>query len=95
MIKRDIKFPKYFPGIKFFNFADRKLYIIRWTGTKDKQKFAVFDLEGKFLKKALVPFYMKDTILPYAYAIGNGILYQLVENKDTEGKWDLHAADIK
>jgi hypothetical protein len=95
MIKRDIKFPKYFPGINFFNFADRKLYIIRWTGTKDKRKFAVFDLEGKFLKKALVPFYMKDTILPYAYAIGNGILYQLVENEDTDGKWDLYAADIK
>ena len=37
---------------------------------------------------------MKNLMTAYAYTIKNGIIYQLIENENNEGKWDLHATNI-
>ncbi len=94
-VKRDIKLNKYLPGIKLFLFADNKFYLIRWTSSDSKQDIAVFDLNGKLIKKAQTTFLMKDMMIPYAFTISNDLLYQLIENKDEEGNWDLFATPIK
>ena len=95
IIRMLIKFPEYFPGIRFFHVEDQKIYIIRWTGKEDKSEIDVFDLKGKLLKKALVPFFEKDAMMPYAYSINHGRLYQLVENEDNEEKWDFYVTEIE
>ncbi len=95
IIKRDSKFPKYFPPIKNFASADGKLYIIRWTGTMGTREIAEFDVKGNLLKKARIPFFMKDPFIAYAYSFNGGKIYQLVENENDEGKWDLLVEELK
>lgn len=91
--KKIIKFPKKFPGIRFFHIEAEKIYIIRWKAKNGKSDIWVFDLKGNFLKRVWMTFFEKDAMLPYAYSINNGKLYQLVENEDTE-KWELHITEI-
>ena len=93
-IKRDIKYYKYFPGIYNFMLADKKLYVFRWNDGSDNREISIFDLNGKLIKTTKKKFYMKDLMIPYAFTIKDGIIYQLVENEDDEGKWDLFATTI-
>lgn len=93
--KKAIKFPGYYPGIRFYNVDDKKVYVIRWKEKNGKSDIWVFDLKGNFIKRAWVKFFEKNPIIPNAYSIHKGKLYQLVENEDTEGKWDLYVTDIK
>lgn len=95
VIKKNLKFPGYFPGIRYFYLAEKKIYIIRWDEEDGKSLFFVYDLGGKVLKKAWMPFFKKDVIKPYSYSIKNGILYQLVEDEENEGEWHLYATEIK
>ncbi|HLP44706.1 MAG TPA: hypothetical protein VK469_02100, partial [Candidatus Kapabacteria bacterium] len=60
----------------------------------EKSEFYIFDIKGTFLKKIMLPLKEKDERLWYPYTIGNGKLYQLVEDEDTE-TWELHVTDIK
>lgn len=94
-IKRDLKLPDLYPGIRFFFAPDRELCIFRWTGEPGKLEVALFDLTGRFIKKAQVAIFMKNIIAPEALAISNHKIYQLVENEETEGQWDLHVMEIK
>jgi hypothetical protein len=94
-IKKVMKYPDHFPGIKLFYSADKKLYIFRWATQNNKQEIGIFDLNGKLLKNVQVPFYEKDAIFPYAFAIAENILYQLVEDENDEGKWNLFATELK
>ena len=94
-IKRDIKYSKYFPGIRLFYIFDQKIYIIRWSDSKEETGIAVFDLKGKLLKETKVSFKMKSAMSSYAFTISNDVLYQLIENEDDETKWDLYATEIK
>ncbi len=95
IIKRDIQFLDYFPGIKYFYIFDKKIYILRWTKDTLKQEIAVFDLNGKLLKNTVAPCHMKDLIGFYPYTISDGKFYQLVENEEKEGHWDMHVTQLK
>lgn len=94
-VKQNISFPGEYPGMRFFNVDDKekKIYVIRWKEKDGKSDIWVFDLKGNFVKRAWVRFFEKDPIIPYAYSIYSGKLYQLVEDAETE-KWDLYITKI-
>lgn len=92
IMKDQIKFPTKFPGLRNFLVADGKIYVQTYKKNKESSEFLIFDLKGKFLKKALVPVVEKD-IYCYPYAISQGKLYQLVENEEKE-HWELHAFSV-
>ncbi|HLP47181.1 MAG TPA: hypothetical protein VK469_14615 [Candidatus Kapabacteria bacterium] len=92
--KNLLKFPKYFPAIRWFNVADDKIYVLTHKKEAEKSEFYIFDIKGTFLKKIMLPLKEKDERLWYPYTIGNGKLYQLIEDEDSE-TWELHVTDIK
>jgi hypothetical protein len=93
IIKDRIKFPSYFPHIRWFTLADQKIYVLSYKKEGEKSQFYIFDIKGKFLNKIMVPFYEKDGFLFSPYAIKNGKLYQLIEDLDSE-KWKLNIYSI-
>lgn len=95
VIKKSPEFPGNYPGIRFFNVEDKKIYVIRWKEKNGKSDIWVFDLKGNFLKRAWVKFFEKNPIIPYAYSIHKGKLYQLVEDKENEEQWNLYVSEIK
>lgn len=92
--KNDLKFPKYFPAIRWFNVADDKVYVLTYKKEGEKSEFYIFDIKGTFLKKVMLPLKEKDERLWYPYTIGNGKLYQLIEDEESE-MWELYIEDIK
>lgn len=89
-----LKFPKYFPAIRMFHVANQKVYVLTYLKKNEESEFLIFYIKGKFLKKIVVPLAEKDERLYYPYTIGNGKIYQLIENEDEE-VWELHVAEIK
>lgn len=94
LIKDRLDFPEYFPGIRMFNVADGKVYILTYKKKDEKSKFVVMDVNGKPLKKLFVHFAERDLRTFAPYTIKNDKLYQLVETEDNEA-WELHVSDIK
>jgi hypothetical protein len=96
MVKDRLKFPKYFPAIRFFHVADNKVYILTYKKIGEKSEFAIYDINGEFLKKIMTPLVERNDFgfLYYPYTINNDKLYQIVENPD-EKKWELHVTAIK
>jgi len=91
--KKRIKFPAHFPGLRNFNIAGGKIYVLTFKKKKEKSEFVIFDSKGKFLKKVLLPLVEKD-IYCYPYTVSKGKLYQLIENVETE-QWELHMFPIQ
>lgn len=89
-----LKFPKYFPAVRWLNVADDKVYVLTYKKEGDKSEFYIFDINGKFIKNVMLPLKEKDERLWYPYTIGNEKLYQLIENEETEN-WELFTVDIK
>lgn len=61
-----------------------------------KNEMLIYSLEGKLLKKALVPLTEVAILLPQMYnfyTIKNGSVYAMVENPDSES-WDLHISEF-
>lgn len=94
-IKKHAEFPACFPGIKFFFLADGEIYIIRWTGKDARTDMAIFSPHGKLEKSGSIRVFMKDTIAPYSFGFSNHRFYQLVENSEEEGVWELHCTEIR
>jgi hypothetical protein len=92
-IKDRIVFPAYFPEIQYFTIADDLIYAATWKKDKEKVEFFIFDLEGKLVKTLLIPFKFQTALHFYPFAIKNGKLYQLIENRKEE--WELHANELK
>jgi hypothetical protein len=105
--KNEIYFPEYLPAIRRFTAADKKLYVLTYETKNGKSKFIILDLSGQLLKEVYVPFNYGEQWFHHSLAkqirpgsthptftVKNGILYQLVENEDTE-KWELHVVKIE
>jgi hypothetical protein len=88
MIK-PIIFPDYFPAIRNYYIADKRIYVITYKQENNKTECFIFDIKGKFLKKVFLPYIYVNPIDEYPAAIKNGTLYQLIENEETED-WELH-----
>ncbi len=94
LIKEKGRFPEYVPPIRFYHVIDQRIYVLTYIKDNGKSKFYIFDLEGKLLKKVFIPFFERDILHHFPYAISNGKLYQLVDNPGTE-EWELHVEEIK
>jgi hypothetical protein len=92
-VKRNGKFPHYFP-LRSFRVADGILYVQTFKSEGIKSEFYIFDLEGKLLRKVMIPFQESEFLRAYPFAIDKGKIYQLIENDDTE-EWELHINIIK
>ncbi len=93
VVKKQLKYPKYFPLMRYFHVADQKVYVRTYREVKGESEFFIFTIEGKILKRVMLPVKEKDALESYPYTIQNGKFYQLVENDQTE-EWELHKTDI-
>ncbi|MFC2140951.1 hypothetical protein ACFLQP_01460 [Acidobacteriota bacterium] len=93
VVKKQLKYPEYFPLMRYFHTADQKVYIRTYREVKGESEFFIFTIEGKLLKRVMLPVKEKDALESYPYTIENGKFYQLVENEQTE-EWELHKVDI-
>ena len=89
IIKQMLRFPDYFRAIDQIRAKDDKLYVRTHKVKDGKYEFLVFDIDGKYLETKYIPLEKGDPVYPYPYDIGNGNIYQLIENLDTE-EWNLH-----
>ncbi len=96
MIKGRFKFPEHFPGIRLFNVADGKIYVLTFNRKEKEEKslFVIFDVEGNYLEKVWLPFSERDIRFWSPYTIKNNTLYQLIDNENSES-WELHITKIK
>jgi hypothetical protein len=93
VVKKQLKYPGYFPLMRYFHAADQKVYVRTYREVKGESEFFIFTIEGKLLKRLMLPVKEKDALESYPYTIENGKFYQLVENEQTE-EWELHKIDI-
>jgi len=93
VIKDRLKFPRYFPKIRFFFVTDHKIYVLSWRRKEKKSECFIYDLAGNLINKTYLPLEENNIFIPYPFAIGNGKHYQLVENEDDE-TWELHISPI-
>lgn len=92
-IKNFITFPTYFPEVRSFKLADNKIYILTFKRIEKKSEFCVFSMEGKFLKRLMIPFADKNIVEFFPYTIHKGKLYQLIESENDE-EWGLYKEEI-
>jgi hypothetical protein len=93
MFKNKIKYPAYFPGIRFYNVEDGKIYTATYHESAGKAELLVLDFKGNVLKKSLIPIATRKIIEPYPYTIKGDIFYQLVENIEDE-VWILNIVPL-
>lgn len=93
IIKERLKFPDYFPDIRFYTVANQKVYVLTYKKSDGKSEFVIFDVKGKFLKKIMLPFGERDKFFFSPYIIKKDTLYQLIENDEIE-EWELHITKI-
>lgn len=94
MMKSRLAFPEKFPAIQRM-FADGDHIVVQtWKDRKDgKRELYIFDKDLKNYKVVYVPFSMEDAIMPSPSDFHKGVMYQLVENEDSE-EWDLHITKV-
>ena len=92
-LKNWYRFPDYFPVIRGFFVCDGKIYIQTFKEENNKSEILVLDTNGKPLKQVFLPLEKNSLIFYHSWTIGNGKLYQLVENEDEE--WELHVMKIE
>jgi len=84
-----LRFPDSFRAIDSIRAKDDKLYVLTHNIKNDKNEFLIFDINGKYLETKYFHLEKGDPIYPYPYDIGNGNIYQLIEDLDAE-EWNLH-----
>lgn len=86
-------FPDYFPVARYFTIRDEKIYIMTYKEEENKKEFLVLDMNGRLLKKVLLPIVSWDIMGVMPFDFHGDKLYQLVENPETEN-WELHVTRI-
>jgi len=92
--KSRFEYPDYFPIMRFFNVADGNVYVIPYKKKDGKSEFHVFNRDGKFVEKVLVPLAEENIFEFYPYTIHDGKVFQLIDNFETE-EWELHVTRMK
>jgi len=93
-LKDRIKFPDYFPIIRFYHIANQKIYLLTYKEKGENREFYIFDLQGNLLKRTMLPLPEMNALELYPYTTNKDKLYQLIENEDDE-EWELHITEIK
>jgi hypothetical protein len=76
--------------------VDDKIYITTFKEVKGQNQMVILDLNGKLIKKTLVPLLNVNMVVPvlfHFYTIANNKIYRLEENPDSE-TWELFVTDI-
>lgn len=94
ILKGRLQYPEYFPAARKMVVADNKIFILTHKSKDGKSEFIVFDLNGKFVEKRMVPIVNQNPRMPYAFTIHGGKLYQTVEDIEKE-EWFLHIHSIQ
>lgn len=92
-LKPRMKFAPFYPDIKDCAVDNNTIYVLTFKKKDSKSEFVVFDLNGKFLNKAMVDFADIDVRDFYPYTIKNNKLYQLIFDEDEE-TWSLNVVNI-
>lgn len=93
MLKSRIKFPEYFNPIDHMWVTDGRIYIMTFKREGAASEFLIYDTDGKFIKRTMVPFYHLNVLFRAPTDIKDGKLYQIIEN-DEEEEWELHRIPI-
>jgi len=93
MFKQMVKFPSDWPSTIDHIAADEKLYVLTNKKKGEKSEFVIFDKNGNFSEKVMVPVKFANPRETYPMTINYGKLFQLVDNEDTE-EWELHIHTI-
>jgi hypothetical protein len=93
-LKQLIKFPEYYPFLKYFDVADDCIYVFTYIKKDGKSELYLFDLNGGLKKKIYLsmPDINPQQVYPLV-TVRNGNIYQLIENEDSE-EWELHVTNI-
>lgn len=94
ILETRLEFPEYFPAIRNYWVADKKIYVRTYKNKDGNSQFILFGLGGKFLRKVYLTIVDKNINNPYPFSIYNGKIYQLIANEENE-RWELHVTDIK
>lgn len=95
MIADRLIFPDVFPAIRAIHLSQKKIYVLTYWRKGQNHQCFVFNLNGKQLKEAWVPFYNENPLAEMNFfTIKNGNVFQLVENEEEES-WELHIDGIK
>ncbi len=81
-------YPDHFPSYRDMAVADGKIYLIPYKKHRGKSNVHVYTLEGKLLKKRLIPLPEQNLFWLYPFTVHRGRVYQLVENEEEEA-WEL------
>jgi len=93
-LKNLIRFPAYYPPVKFFDASGGFLYVMTHVRKDGENEVYLYDAGGKYLKKVYVK--MRDINRQELYPhirIANHKVYQLFEDDDDEN-WQLHITEI-
>ncbi|MCP4215631.1 MAG: hypothetical protein GY765_13335 [bacterium] len=91
--RKKLLIPDAFPAIHLLDLVAGKFHMLPYKTTKGKNEFHIFNLEGKLLKKAVVPLAYETLFLPYPVTIANDTCYQLMETEDEE--WELRITPLQ
>lgn len=94
VFKKMINVPGYFPALRTFSVSDKKIYVQTCNIEESKTRFVILDLDGRFIRQVYLPLRYRNIIKHFPYTIDKNMLYQLVENEDTD-TWELHVTKIK
>lgn len=94
VFKKMINVPGYFPALRTFSVSDKKIYVQTCNIEQSKTRFVILDLDGRFIRQVYIPLRYRNVLKHFPYTIDKNMLYQLVENEDTDA-WELHVTKIK
>lgn len=93
-LKHLIKFPDYYPSIKYFEVADDNIYVFTYPKKNDKNQLLIFDLKGRLKETLYISIPEIDPRAVYhLVAVRNNKVYQLIENPESE-EYELHITGI-
>lgn len=88
-----LKFPTHFAALMDMKVSDGKVYAITFKKEDKGFECFIYDTNGKFLERTILPLKQMDDFISQPYTIKNGTFYQLVENEDET--WELHISEIR
>ena len=95
-LKSLIKFPAYYPGVKFFDVSDDKIYVFSHVKKAGRSELYICDLKGNLIKKIYInmPEMNPQDVFPII-KVRNGNIYQIIENEEDEEAIDLYITKIQ
>lgn len=94
-LKHLIKFPEYYPRIKYLDVSNGNIYVFSYVKKSGKSELYICDLKGKFLRKVYVdmPELDPQSVFPMI-KVRNNKIYQIIENEEDDEAIDLFITEI-